>query len=175
MSALLTNTVDLARRPCGFVAKRVVSAPMPIPPLDEHGLLPPGVHHCTLEEIRARFGSFQESDRRPQLFARLTAFLSEAQAARLVASVVVDGSFVTAKPEPNDIDLIVVVAPGHSFAADLSPSEYAVLSKRRVHRRHGFDVLVARDDSEEYRRYVRFFQQIRFEPGRTKGILRLTL
>jgi hypothetical protein len=52
---------------------------------------------------------------------------------------------------------------------------YAVLSKRRVLRQHGFDLLVARDDSEEYVRYVRFFQQIRFEPGRSKDILRLTL
>jgi hypothetical protein len=32
---------------------------MPIPPLDEDGLLPEGIHECSLEEIRARFGSFQ--------------------------------------------------------------------------------------------------------------------
>ncbi len=148
---------------------------MPVPPFDEHGFLPPGVHACSLEELRTRFGSFQASDCRPQLFARLKAFLSEARAARLVVGVVVNGSFVTAKPEPNDIDLIVIVNPGHSFTADLSPGEYAVLSKRRVFRHHGFDLLVARDGSEEYVRYVRFFQQIRFEPGRSKGILRLTL
>ena len=148
---------------------------MPIPLLDEQGFLPVGVHDCTLDELKGRFGSFQISDRRPQLFARLEAFLSEAKAARLVVSVVVDGSFVTAKPDPNDIDLILVVAPDHSFAADLSPLEYGVLSKRRVQRRHGFDLLVAHADSDEYRRYVRFFQQIRFEPGRFKGILRMKL
>jgi hypothetical protein len=107
------------------------------------------------------------------LFVRLEAFLSEAKASRLVVSVVVDGSFVTAKPEPNDIDLILVVAADHSFVADLSPLEYNVLSKRRVHRRYGFDLLVACADSEEYRRYVLFFQQIRFAPGRSKGILRI--
>ncbi len=148
---------------------------MAIPLLDEHGFLPGGVHDCTLNELKARFGSFQISDRRPQLFARLEAFLSEAKASRLVVSVVVDGSFVTAKPDPNDIDLILVVASNHSFAADLSPLEYSVLSKRRVHRRHGFDLLVAHADSDEYRRYVWFFQQIRFAPGHTKGILRLKL
>ena len=148
---------------------------MPIPLPDEDGFLPAGVHDCSLDEIKTRFGSYQRSDRRPQLFARLEAFLSEAKASRLVVSVVVDGSFVTDKPEPNDIDLIAVVAPSHSFAADLSPGEYSVLSKRRVFRRHGFDLLVAGDDSEEYRRYVRFYQQIRFEPGRTKGILRIKL
>jgi hypothetical protein len=148
---------------------------MPIPPLDQHGFLPVGVHDCTLNELKARFGSFQISDRRPQLFTRFEAFLSEARASGLVVSVVVDGSFVTAKPEPNDIDLILVVPPDHSFAAGLTPLEYGILSKRRVHRRYGFDLLVACADSDEYRRYVRFFQQIRFEPGRFKGILRLKL
>lgn len=148
---------------------------MPIPPLDQNGFLPVGVHDCTLDELKARFGSFQQSDQRPKLFARLEAFLSEAKASRLVVSVVVDGSFVTAKPDPNDIDLILVVAPDHSFAVDLSPLEYGILSKRRVHRRYGFDLLVACDDSDEYRRYVRFFQQIRFAPGLAKGILRLKL
>lgn len=146
---------------------------MPIPLLDQHGCLPVGVHDCTLEEIKARFGSFQQTEQRSRLFEKLEAFLAEVKAAGIVRSVLVDGSFVTAKPAPNDIDLILVVAPGHNFGADLSPIEYNVLSKRRVHRRYGFDLLVARADSEEYRRYVRFFQQIRFEPGRAKGILRI--
>lgn len=148
---------------------------MPIPALDQRGFLPEGVHDCTLAEVKTRFGSFQKSDRRPQLFARLEAFLAEARAAGIVQGVVVDGSFVTAEAEPNDIDLILVVAASHDFRTDLTPTEYNVLSKRRVQRRHGFDVLVACAGSEEYRRYVAFFQQIRFEPGRGKGILRLPL
>ena len=90
-------------------------------------------------------------------------------------AVVLNGSFVTAKPEPNDIDLIVIVAAEHRFDADLAPSEYAVLSKRRVHRRYGFDLLVATDNSDEHRRYVQFFQQIRFEPHASKGILQIRL
>jgi hypothetical protein len=69
----------------------------------------------------------------------------------------------------------VLVAPEHDFSANLSPREYNVLSKRRVHRLHGFDLLVAAGGSEQHERYVRFFQQIRFEPRRSKGILRLKL
>ena len=148
---------------------------MPIPLLDEHGLLPIGVHECLLDEIKARFGSFQRSDRRPQLFARLEAFLSEARASRLVVSVVVDGSFVTAKPEPNDIDLIVEVVATHDFAADVSMAAYNILSKQRVRRRFGFDLLLARDGSLEAQRWTRFFQQVRLAPGRRKGIVRVRL
>jgi len=148
---------------------------MAIPALDSRGFLPIGVHDCTLEEIKVRFGSFQRSERRPNLFKRLQAFLSEARASGIVQSVLVDGSFVTGSPEPNDIDLIVLVAAEYTFSADMPPRQYNVLSKRRVHRRHGFDVLVARTGSEEHQRYVSFFQQIRFEPGHGKGILRLKL
>ncbi|MGE0822294.1 MAG: hypothetical protein AB7G75_05405 [Candidatus Binatia bacterium] len=73
----------------------------------------------------------------------------------------VDGSFVTTEPVPNDIDLILVVSGSHDFSVEFKPNEYNLLSKRRVHQRFGFDLLVARADSEEYHRYVGFFQQVR--------------
>lgn len=148
---------------------------MPIPAFDEHGLLPVGIHDCALDEIKTRFGSFQGSDRRPQLFAKLELFLAEAKASLLVRSIVVDGSFVTAKPDPNDMDLIVELVASHDFAADLSPAEYNVVSKQRVHRRFGFDLLLAREGSAECDRWTEFFQQVRLEPARQKGILRLRL
>ncbi len=88
-------------------------------------------------------------------------------------AVLLDGSFVTAKAAPNDIDLILVVPATHDFSADILPAQYNTISKRRVARRFGFDLLVARAGSEELERYVRFFQQVRLEPGKTKGILRI--
>ncbi|MCI0352552.1 MAG: hypothetical protein L0Z53_24295, partial [Acidobacteriales bacterium] len=72
-----------------------------------------------------------------------------------------------------DIDLILVVPEDHDFSVDLSMAEYNVVSRRRVHRRYGFNLLVARSNSEEYRRYVSFFQQVRFEPEKKKGLLRI--
>jgi predicted nucleotidyltransferase len=148
---------------------------MAIPALNEDGLLPEGIHDCTPEEAKARFGNFQGSDRRPQLWVRLEEFLAEVMACGMVEAVVLNGSFVTGKPEPNDIDLILVVRADHDFSADLTPSEYNVLSKRRVFQRHRFDLLVARAGSEEFRRYALFFQQVRLEVGKRKGILRLAV
>src|SRR5437899_2724406 len=117
---------------------------MPIPALNVDGLLPVGIYECTLSEIKARFGVFQGNDQRLRLFAKLESFLAEARAAGLVRSVLVDGSFVTSKPNPNDIDLVVVVLPGHDYTADLLPSQYNVLSKFRVRRRFGFDMVAVR-------------------------------
>jgi hypothetical protein len=148
---------------------------MAIPLFNENGWLPGGVHDCTLEEAAEQFGAFQSSDRRPELWARFIEFVREAKISGLIDMVLVDGSFVTAEPAPNDIDLIAVVSANLDFSVDFQPSEYNVLSKRKIHRRFGFDLLVARADSEEYRRYVEFFQQVRLEPGRKKGILRIRL
>ncbi|MBI1924574.1 hypothetical protein HYR99_10015 [Candidatus Poribacteria bacterium] len=78
---------------------------MPIPNFDEKGLLPPGVHDCSLEEIMERFGTFQVTDCRVGLYAQLQAFLEEVRSTRLAVAVIVDGSFVTSKPAPEDIDL----------------------------------------------------------------------
>ena len=49
-------------------------------------------------------------------------------------ALVINGSFVTAKPHPNDIDLIVVLPAGHDFRADLGVSEYNVVDRSRVRR-----------------------------------------
>jgi len=148
---------------------------MPIPAFNQDGLLPAGVHDCTLSEIRSRLGSFQKTDRRSRLFAQLETFFGEEIAVGLVRTLIVDGSFVTEKQSPNDIDLIVVVGREHDFTGDISPRAYNVLSKNCVRRRFGFDLLVAREDSVEYNDWAEFFQQVRLEPGRRKGILRLRL
>lgn len=148
---------------------------MPIPSLDASGFLPVGIYDCELDEVKARFGVFQGSSRRPELFARLAEYMADAKASGIVVSVVIDGSFVTGKREPNDIDLILELTAAHDFSADLNPTEYNVVSKRAVHRRFGFDLLVARAGSSEYLRWTEFFQQVRLEPGRRKDILRVRI
>lgn len=160
---------------CHFHTGQVTFAAMPIPPLDPNGFLPAGVHDGTLDEIRARFGIFQRSDRRLRLFEKLEAFLAEASGTAVVVSVVVDGSFVTAKLEPNDIDLIVMVSAAHDFGADLPPHQYNVLAQQRVRRRFGFDIVVAKMGSDNLAEAVAFFSQVRQQPGLKKGLVRVIL
>ena len=147
---------------------------MPITEFNEHGLLPVGVHDCILAEIAARFGVFQGNEQRPRLLAKLTDFLKEVRASGIVLEVVVDGSFVTGEPSPNDIDLIVVLPSTHDRAADLPPLHYNVVSRKRVRSRFGFDTVSVRQGTTEYATSIEFFQQVRGEPGLRKGLLRLT-
>jgi hypothetical protein len=148
---------------------------MPIPLLTSDGYLPTGVHECTLDEIKLHFGQFTGSSRRPDLFTRLAEYVTDLRACAIAASLVVNGSFVTAKQQPNDIDLLLALKSSHDLGADLNPNAYNVVSKRRVYRRFGFDLLVARAGAQEYFQWIEFFQQVRLEPGRQKGILNLPL
>jgi uncharacterized protein DUF6932 len=146
---------------------------MPIPDLDERGFLPVGLFPCTWDEVKERFGQFTTSDRRTRLAASLRTYIQEVRSTGVNAWLIIDGSFVTGKPEPSDIDLVLVLGAGHDLAARLGPSEYNVISRRRVRKRHKFDILVAREKSKELDEYVAFFQQVRGAPEVHKGLLRL--
>ncbi len=148
---------------------------MPIPALNADGLLPIGVSDCTLAEVRTQFGSFQGNDTRPRLFARLEELIAAMQRSGLFESLLLDGSFVTAKHAPNDIDLVAVLRPGHDFERDLPMSEYALVSRTLLRRRFGFDIIVAEHESQLYKTYVEFFSRVRDNPEARKGLLRLTL
>ncbi len=144
---------------------------MPIPELNENGFLPEGIHEASLEEIRERFGRFQRTDRRPALFTKFSLFMAEVRASGRIKTVIVDGSFVTAKDEPSDIDLILVLHPDHDYQAELRPFEYNALSKRGARRRFRFDVLVALEGSDEHKKYLDLFQRIKGLPDLRKSVI----
>lgn len=147
---------------------------MPIPDLNEYGFLPEGVHDCSEEEIENRFGRFQRSDCRCRLMERLKEYLRQAKATGLVKAVIIDGSFVTDKEEPNDVDVIVVLRPGHDFDAELSPREYNAVSKLRIRRQFKFDALVGEEGQKELVNHIEFFGRVR-ESQIRKGLLKVTL
>ena len=148
---------------------------MPIPSLNASGLLPLGIHEATLDEIRDRFGVFQESDRRIQLFSRLGQLVVGLRGSKLFVALIVDGSFVTAKPQPEDIDLIVVLHRDHDWSADLGPQEYALVSRPALRRKFGFDVLLAAEGGADYERYIEFFGRLRDDASARKGMVRIIL
>src|SRR5438309_11440037 len=115
------------------------------------GVLPEGVHDCTMEEVDARFGRFQRSDRRIRLTERLRAYIKEARSTGMAAAVIVDGSYISGKDEPSDIDLILVLRPDFNPAVPLRPFEYNIQSKRRVKEQYRFDLFVAADQTPLYR------------------------
>src|SRR6266581_446654 len=84
-----------------------------IPEFNDDGYLPPGIHQATMEEIAARFG--QESEIRQVQMESLRWLVDLARRAG-VQRIVVNGSFVTDKLEPNDVDCVLLI--GVDFPRD---------------------------------------------------------
>ena len=80
---------------------------MPIPDFTGTGDLPAGVHSATLSETVAHFGT--GSDRRKSLALRLERVYHLAAQTGHLARFVVFGSFVTDRPEPNDVDVFMIL------------------------------------------------------------------
>jgi hypothetical protein len=69
--------------------------------------LPPGVHAASLTEVLSRFGS--GSVERQTVARRLERVHAVTVSTKQVARFVVFGSFITAKPDPNDVDIFLLM------------------------------------------------------------------
>ena len=154
---------------------------MPLP-FDDRGLLPPGVHDATLEEIDAALGRFRKSTRRITLMANLRAYVEELRKTGWDFQLVIDGSFVmTAIDEPNDIDAILVLPADWDFLASLRPWLYNLLDKRATRRDHKFDVIAVANGSVAESEAFALFGGTRahwcdlfgWDHSTTKGLIRI--
>lgn len=74
---------------------------MPIPVLTSSGELPPGIYIATLSEVENKFG---KSNKRRQLLMKGLKKVLKIFKVADVSKVFIDGSFITDKEEPDDID-----------------------------------------------------------------------
>lgn len=75
--------------------------------LNSNGLLPVGRHQVTVEQFRQHFvDAFPASKTRGRLFRRWLQHRESLMSVIAVRSQWIDGSFVTAKTDPGDIDLV---------------------------------------------------------------------
>lgn len=96
---------------------------MPLPELNEFGDLPEGSYPVTLAEVIARFGS--GTPQRVEVTIRLEQIYLLAVATGFLDRLVVFGSYVSDKPEPNDVDAILVMR--NDFRSEDCPAESRVL------------------------------------------------
>lgn len=134
-----------------------------LPEFDIDGDLPPGIHHATFDELERRFSRFVVSDRRINLFARFKQLVAMARRSGIVERLVLGGSFVTSKPDPNDIDIVIVLSSDLDLDA-LTPSQYAVTDRsalRRVLKTGALDVTTVRSGTTQMDLVLEFFQSKR--------------
>jgi hypothetical protein len=80
---------------------------MPLPAFNRAGDLPEGLHQATTDEITTRFGT--GTAQRQDVTARLLRIYKLARATAGLERFIIFGSFITSKPEPNDIDIVLIM------------------------------------------------------------------
>ena len=141
-----------------------------IPKLDSSGKLSEGVHWITWEEMVSAFGF---TPRRTRLITGLNEALQLLKAAGC-QSVYIDGSFVTGKPEPGDIDVCWAVQGVNALKLDRFFLNFTN-SRARQKRRFLSEFFPAEfPEGLTGRTFLEFFQ-IDKETGNPKGILALDL
>ena len=141
-----------------------------IPQFRDDGFLPEGVHLATEAEVTFRFGTSNPHRRR--LTLRLRHWL---ELARLTRSqrFLLDGSFVTAKERPGDIDAVVLLA--EDFEQQLALELVPAVELEEMLRWHRPEEIFAAEDSRDWRDWVKFFSRTREPDSRRKGLVEIEL
>jgi hypothetical protein len=155
--------------------------PPPLPPFNYHGYLPEGVHDTTLQALQNRLVI---NPKRIILWQRLEEFLRWVEATEKFSHAYIDGGFITNKPNPEDID--VILQPRAQYGVEAFAAMEPFFAK-------GFDTIYAKYSVHLHfwcegfpgglSDFRRFFQYIRpqdaaplgLREGARKGIVRIKL
>ncbi len=154
---------------------------MPIPPLNYAGYLPEGIHETNLDQLRERFAI---GEPRVVLWGKFIEFLDKVQTHGGFSYAYIDGGFVTGKPDPSDIDVILQTAsPWGTLALESMTPFFAfglseILNRYQVHLHfwsEGFP-----GGASDFRLFFQYFRPQDAAPlglreQSRKGIVRITL
>src|ERR1700740_932677 len=87
---------------------------MALPEFNALGDLPEGLHKATLAEVLERFGPGSEA--RQKATAALQRIHQLSSTTGKLERFIVFGSYITAKPDPHDVDVVLVMKDDFSLA-----------------------------------------------------------
>ena len=121
-------------------------------------------------EVTFRFGT--KTPRRQRLALRLRRWIELARAVS-AKRIFVDGSFVTAKPVPNDVDAVVWLPD--DFVQRVSDGQpEAIELEAMLLTRHPEEIFAA-EDRRDWDDWLEFFCGTREADGRRKGLVEIEL
>jgi hypothetical protein len=141
-----------------------------IPDFRDDGYLPEGLHLATEAEVTFRFGT--STPRRRRLVLRLRRWLELARATS-ATRFLLDGSFVTAKEEPNDIDAVVLLA--NDFEQQVTNGINAAIELEYSLTTRTPEEIFAAEDMLDWNDWVEFFSRTREPDRRRKGLVEIEL
>lgn len=141
-----------------------------IPAFRDDGYLPEGLYLAAEAETTFRFGS--ENRRRRRLILRMRRWIGLARAVG-AARLLIDGSFVTAKDQPDDIDAVVLLPA--NFEEQIEEDVDAALDLEGMLLTRMPEEIFAAEDETDWNEWVEFFSQTREADGRRKGLVEIEL
>jgi hypothetical protein len=141
-----------------------------IPDFRDDGRLPEGLHLATEAEVTFRFGSATARRRRLALRLRRWITLCRTVAAK---RLLVDGSFVTAIPEPQDVDAVVWLED--DFSTRISRGDAEALEPEMMLLSRQPEEIYAAANQRDWDDWVQFWSRTREADGRRKGLVEIGL
>lgn len=118
---------------------------MSIPSFRQDGWLPVGHHNATWEEIGDRFGSILGS-RRARLMGKLLELRDALRFYGVSGHLLLNGSFISAKQEPEDFDVLLIGPPDIQVRRDAASGLNLLLDAERAEKR-GYSLFYIPSDS----------------------------
>jgi hypothetical protein len=143
---------------------------MAIPDFRDDGYLPLGLHRASEVDVEARFG--RTTGQRTKLMAQLSRWLELCRSIRALRFLV-NGSFVTAKPEPKDVDCVCWLP--RDFEQQYEWGKYEAFRLREDIYRGEPKEIYPVFDQYQWDVWVEFFGRTREPDGRRKGIVEVSL
>ena len=144
--------------------------PSGIPPFRPDGYLPEGIHQSTEAEATFRFGT--QTRRRRRLTLRLRRWIELGRTIG-VRRLLVDGSFVTSKPEPDDVDAVMFLPA--NFSELVAQGVDAALELDEMFLTRQPEELFPAEDEAVWQGWCEFFSRTREPDKRRKGLVEILL
>lgn len=140
-----------------------------LPPFNEKGDLPPGIHPAGWSEIERRFGAGSVS--RVNAYAKLRHLHELAERTGRLERFLVFGSFVSTGADPRDVDIVLVMAA--NFRLEEAPRESLTLfSHPDAEARFGASVFWIRQGMLQEAQMEEFFETWQTKrDGTRRGLL----
>ena len=144
-----------------------------IPNFRPDGYLPEGLFLASEAEVTFRFGTSNRKRRRLVIRVRRWIALARKIKAR---RLFIDGSFVTEKPEPNDVDAVALLplVPLDFEDQIRASSDTACEFEEMLLTRRPEEIFAAEDETD-WNEWVEFFSRTREADGRRKGLVEVEL
>jgi hypothetical protein len=152
-----------------------------LPPFNDFGYLPEGVHETTLEQMRERFVI---NPKRTLLWGRFEEFLGWAVSTGKFSHAYIDGGFITNKSAPEDIDLILQTRARYGPEAFSAMEPFFAKGIETIYEKYSVHLhFWAEGFPGGLSDFRRFFQYLRpqdaapvgLREGAKKGIVRIAL